>query len=99
MEFDKDSLKPEQRKVYDQLVADLKGASNHAERQGARIAAMIPGPGDLLYAPGAMAAAEHEANADIGKMICEDLRKTMSTLSVAPKGVRLDPLKIIHGDY
>lgn len=61
MTFDKNKLPSAQLKVYEQLVADLKAAPTHTERQAARIVAMIPGPGDLLYVPGAMAAAEAEA--------------------------------------
>lgn len=100
MSFDKAQLSAEQRKVYDQLVTDLTQASTPADKQGARLVAMSPGPGDLLYVPGAMAAAEHEADAAIGKMICEDLRKVMAnTFTGSPAGVRLDPLAIGHETY
>ena len=65
MTFDKNKLPSAQLKVYEQLVADLKAAPTHTERQAARIVAMIPGPGDLLYVPGAMAAAEAEAGSPL----------------------------------
>lgn len=61
MAFDKSTLTPEQLKAYEQLVSDLKAAPGPADQQAARIVAMIPGAGDLLYVAGAMAAAEKEA--------------------------------------
>lgn len=61
MAFDKNTLAPSQLKAYEQLVSDLKTAPSHTGRQAARIVALIPGAGDLLYVPGAMAAAEVEA--------------------------------------
>lgn len=61
MAFDKTTLTPEQLKAYEQLVAGLKAVPDHTSQQAVRIVAMIPGAGDLLYVPGAMAAAEKEA--------------------------------------
>lgn len=61
MDFDKGTLTPEQRKRYDQFVTNLKAAPDHVGRQAARMAAMIPGAGDLMNVSGAMAAAEKEA--------------------------------------
>jgi hypothetical protein len=61
MDFDKGALTPEQRKRYDQFVTNLQAAPDHVGRQASRMAAMIPGAGDLMNVPGAMAAAEKEA--------------------------------------
>lgn len=61
MDFDTSTLTPEQRKRYDRFVNNLKAAPDHVGRQAARMAAMIPGAGDLMYVSGAMAAAERDA--------------------------------------
>lgn len=89
MPFDKTTLTPAQREAYDQLVSNLKAAESHTDQQTARIVAMIPGAGDLMYVPGAMAAAEKEAGLWFSTEELEAHAKSIGT-GIGP--IRYDPL-------
>lgn len=91
MPFDKNTLTPEQQKTYEQLVIHLKTDQAHVDQQAARIVAMIPGAGDLLYVPGAMAAAETEAGI---WFTSAELDAHINSLEPVQGKIRYNPLTI-----